>query len=937
MSSVLARRRLNHLGLSSMPTMPEGTVTFLFTDVQGSTHAWEQSPELMMEALGQHDVAIVGAVKEHGGVIVKPRGEGDSRFIVFQSAVDAVAGVADIQRRLVEVDWVTPSPLLVRVSLHSGTAQLDDGDYYGSTVNRAARLRSIAHGGQTVISGATWELVQDSLPDGVTVRDMGEHGLKDLTRREHVYQLEIDGLENDFPALLSLDSVPNNLPEQLTEFVGRETELTEVTDLLGTTRLLTILAPGGSGKTRLAIQAAANLIDDYPDGVFFVALADINSGEEIVQTVAESLGIGLSADGEAEPQLLTYLAGKRQLLVFDNFEHVTEGASLIGNVLNSAPKVTIVATSREKLKLQSETTYTLAGLETDWDSPDAAMQTSGVMLFLDGASRTQPGFVLDADDLNDVKTILNLTGGLPLAILLAAAWVDMLNIREIAEEIEKSLDFLETEMGDLPDRHRSIRAVFEYSWSLLSEDEREVFAALSVFRGGFTRDAAGRVAGASLRSLSNLSNKSLVVSTPSTGRYAVHELLRQYAEQELLKDANRCREVQQAHADYFAGLMDEAASLFSVANHLEMMDIIETDIDNSRSALRHMVATKNVEGVHNFLPAFTFAYELRGWYAGGVALFGEVLDVFEGEQRDDLTDTVVATAKASQAYSLILIGQAMSGTEAAVAALDLLPESADDVDRLIVVTTVALGYGYLGRSDDMIELLTPLLNAFEELDNPFWASGVKNWLAFGYVLKGQTDTASALLSEAFSVFEKLNDHYFVTWTLWLQAMIATNSGHPEQSIKFSALQVERAKAIDYPRGSVIAQEVIGDANVAIEQFPAAEAAYVDSLRTAEQMGMIRDMLGLMAKLAGVRSSTGHNQGAVEMLATVCADPISTQQMFSGSASIRENATQALESIRAEMDESDYSAAFERGSATSFDEAVNVLLGRASAAIQKVKP
>ena len=623
-----------------MQTMPQGTVTFLFTDVQGSTHAWEESPELMLEALAQHDVAVVGAANEHGGVTVKPRGEGDSRFIVFQSAVDAVAGVAEMQRRLVDVDWVTPAPLLVRVSLHTGTAELDEGDYYGSTVNRAARLRGIAHGGQTIISRATWELVQDSLPDGVTIRDMGEHGLKDLTRPEHVYQLEIEGLQNDFPALLSLNAIPNNLPEQLTDFIGRDVELDEVTALLTRTRLLTILAPGGCGKTRLAIQAAADLSHQYPDGVFFIALADISSGEDIVQTVAESLSLGLSADDELEPQLLTYLAGKTQLLVFDNFEHVTEGAVLIGNILSAAPNVTAIATSREKLKLQSETTYTLDGLDTSWESPEDAFQTSGVILFVDGAKRAQPDFVLDTDDLEAVRSILTLTGGLPLAILLAAAWTDMLNVGEIAQEIEKSLDFLETEMGDVPDRHRSIRAVFEYSWSLLDESERSVFAALSVFRGGFTREAAERVAGASLRSLAGLANKSLVVPNPATGRYSVHELLRQYAEHELVQDGERCRAVQQAHADYFADLMDEAMLLFPVAEQLKMVDIVESDIDNSRSAFRYMLTTHNVGGIQKFIPVFMSVYELRGWYPGGITLFGEVLSEFGDDPQDEDTESV---------------------------------------------------------------------------------------------------------------------------------------------------------------------------------------------------------------------------------------------------------------------------------------------------------
>ncbi len=914
-----------------MQNMPEGTVTFLFTDVEGSTHAWEESPDLMMRALGQHDEAVVGAATDNQGVIVKPRGEGDSRFIVFQSAVDAVAGVADMQRRLVDVDWVTPAPLLVRVSLHTGTAQLDDGDYYGSTVNRAARLRSIAHGGQTIISRATWELVQDSLPLGVTIRDMGEHGLKDLTRPEHVYQLEIEGLQNDFPPLRSLDAVPNNLPRQVTEFVGREAELAEVKNLLTSTRLLTILAPGGSGKTRLAIQAAADLTDNYPDGVFFVGLADIDAGEDIVQTCAEALSLGLSSDNDLEPQLLTYLAGKRLLLVFDNFEHVTEGASLIGKILGEAPSITAIATSREKLNLQSETTYILAGLETTWDSPEDAFQTSGVLLFVDGASRAQPGFTLAIEDLEPVQRILALTEGLPLAILLAAAWVNMLNVREISVEIASSLDFLETEMGDVPDRHRSIRAVFDYSWTLLSEMERSVFAALSVFRGGFTRDAAENVAGASLRSLANLASKSLVVANPDTGRYTVHELLRQYAETELLRDAEQCIQVQQAHAGYYAELAARAVALFPGGDQREMVSLIETDIDNNRSAFQYMLSQRNVEGVHQFLAVFSFVYELRGWYPGGVSLFGEVQNAFDSDDPDDATLTVLAVAQASEAYYLILQGQTERGTANAEAALGRLPDSTHLTDRMIVVTTLALGFAYMGRSEEMVQLLEPELAAYGKLENQFWVSGLKNWLSFAYILNGQGDVAYSLLSEAVAVFEQLDEYYFMTWTLWLQAMVAGYSGQAETSLEFSARQVQRAEAIQYPRGSVVAHEMMGDTNLSLERFEAAEAAYVDSIRTAETMGMIREMLGIMVKISQTRVSVGRNAEAVEMLATVAANPISTEQVFTESISIRENANAVLDDIRTGLGEAEYTDAYERGTSASFDQMVNVLLGRATAA------
>jgi class 3 adenylate cyclase len=273
--------------------LPVGIVTFLFTDVEGSTRLWEESPESMMEAIRQHDEAIEGAAENHGGVPVRPRGEGDSRFVVFSSASDAVKAAAEMQRLLDAVEWVTPRPLLVRMALHTGEADLRLGDYYGAAVNRAARLRAIAHGGQTIMSASTWELVQDDLPAEVTIRDMGEHGLKDLTRPERVYQIDIFGLADSFPPLASLDAVPNNLPVQLTEFVGRRRELANAQTTLAETRLLTILAPGGAGKTRLAIQVAAELTSEFPDGVFFIDLAPIQSPDDIIQTAAESIGIAL--------------------------------------------------------------------------------------------------------------------------------------------------------------------------------------------------------------------------------------------------------------------------------------------------------------------------------------------------------------------------------------------------------------------------------------------------------------------------------------------------------------------------------------------------------------------------------------------------------------------------------------------------------------------
>jgi len=316
------------------------------------------------------------------------------------------------------------------------------------------------------MSRSTWELVQDELPDGVTVKDLGKHGLKDLTRPEWVFQVTPDGLPDKFPPLASLNNVPNNLPEQLTEFIGRQTELADAIRLIGETRLLTMFAPGGTGKTRLAIQTAAEVSTDYTDGVFFVGFADIGSNDDIIQTVAESLGVALSGDEDIKTQLLTYLAPRRQLLVLDNLEHLDGAAAIIAEILRAAPNVKVVATSRSKLNLTGETVLSLAGLDITWDHPEEAMQASGAQLFIVAAKRSNPGFVLKTADLDALAETLHLVDGMPLGILLAAAWVDMLSIGEIAAEIRKSFDFLETEMRDVPVRQRSIRAVFDSSWGL---------------------------------------------------------------------------------------------------------------------------------------------------------------------------------------------------------------------------------------------------------------------------------------------------------------------------------------------------------------------------------------------------------------------------------------------------------------------------------------
>ncbi|MEJ2598400.1 MAG: adenylate/guanylate cyclase domain-containing protein [Anaerolineales bacterium] len=915
-----------------MLELPEGIITFLFTDVQGSTRLFEQAPDSMLEALRQHDQAIEEAVAAHGGIPVRPRGEGDSRFIVFANAHDAVAGAAAMQRRLATLDWATPEPLRVRAALHTGVADLRDGDYYGSAVNRAARLRAIAHGGQIIMSRSTWELVRDRLPEGVTVQDLGEHGLKDLTRPERVFQVTPDGLPDKFPPLRSLNTIANNLPEQLTEFIGRQVELADARRLIAETRLLTILAPGGTGKTRLAIQTAAEVITDFHDGVFFVGFANVVSSDDIVQTIAESLGVALSADRDVQSQLLTYLAPRQQLLVLDNLEHLDDAAGIIAEILKAAPHVRVISTSRSKLNLTGETVLSLAGLDISWNHPDEALKTSGAQLFIEAAKRSNPSFVIQRDSLDALAKILRLVGGMPLGIILAAAWVDMLSIEEIATEIGKSVDFLSTEMRDVPSRQRSIRAVFDYSWNLLSPEERDTFTALSVFRGGFSREAAEVVAGASLRGLASLVNKSLLTANPDTRRYEVHELLRQYAASELEKDGDRHRLVRHSHAGFYADLMGKAPFMMCHGQQAQMVLMMERDIENIRSAWRYYISIGEAAGARKFALGFFLLYEYRGWYRAAITLFDETLESLQDDPEDQDISVLRALASVLKGWSLIMLSRTKAGVEAATKPTDFLARSGALVDYWIAVQCLALGLAYLGSVEEMKMKLEAAIARHNSIDEEFWAASLKDWRAFAAVLEGDLEAAHKFAREAIEAVSSSGEYWVTIWNLWLRAMIATQEDRPDDAIALYVKQVSLCRELSFVRGTMVSMDGLGEAYVSAGKLESAEAAFLEGMATAGEMGMVRDMLSMMTKVAKVWILQGRYIQAVELLATVLAEPTSVQLPFTDNVPINEAASVALSNLEEMVDEEVFVAARSRGAEQSYDIAAREMLENFSAGV-----
>ena len=472
-----------------MLKLPTGTVTFLFTDVEGSTAHWEQHRDAMRQALMRHDALVEQVVAEHDGHVVRPRGEGDSRFAVFARATDAIAAAATLQQALYAEQWPTPTPLRVRMAVHTGEADLREGDYYGSAVNRCARLRAVAHGGQTLLSLATEQMVRGQLTRGMDLRDLGAHRLKDLQYPEQVFQLLIDGVLADFPPLATLDAHPNNLPVQRDPLIGREQEITAITELLRrpSVGLVTLTGTGGTGKTRLSFQVAADLLDDFLDGTWFVDLAPISDPDLVVTTIAHALGVKEARGQSISEALKRSLRDKHLLLLLDNFEQIVAAAPLLTDLLAATRHLKVLVTSREVLHVSSEHEYPVPPLALPDPNRlrplERLTQYAAVALFMQRAQAVKPDFQVTSQDAPSVAQICVQLDGLPLGIELAAARVKVLSPPALLARLENRLKVLTGGARDRTSRQQTLRGAIDWSYNLLALSSRRYFgvwASLSV-------------------------------------------------------------------------------------------------------------------------------------------------------------------------------------------------------------------------------------------------------------------------------------------------------------------------------------------------------------------------------------------------------------------------------------------------------------------------
>jgi predicted ATPase/class 3 adenylate cyclase len=618
------------------------TVTFLFTDIEGSTRLWEQHTQAMHTCLARHDYLLREAIESHHGLVFKTIG--DAFCAAFPSAPPALAAALAAQIALAEEPWPQEISLRVRMALNTGVVERRNNDYFGPPLNRVARLLAIGHGGQTLLSPIVHELVKDSLPEGASLWDHGKHSLKDLGQPETVFQLLHPALSADFPPLRSLSNpaLPNNLPVQVTSFIGREKEIADVRTLLSNTRLLTLTGSGGGGKTRLGLQVAAELLEGGGDGVWLVELAPIADKNLVVQTIAHALGVREEIGRPLQQTLVEHLKPRNLLLLLDNCEHVLDTCvPLADALLRQCPQVRILATSREAMGIAGEQTYRVPSLSVPTDPKRATVESLGqyeaVRLFTERARAVQPAFTItNAPALAQLCVRLD---GIPLAIELSAARLRSLSVEEINQKLDNRFRLLTGGSRTALPRQQTLRALIDWSYDLLNAQEKRLLSRLAVFAAGWSLEAAEHVgageAGGSeagsgegiedweiLDLLTSLVDKSLVVAEPQEGhtRYRLLETVREYA-RDRLREQEEYEALRKRHQVFFTTFAEAAEPQLLGSEQAVWLERVEREHDNLRSAMEWSEAECSLR----LAGALWRFWQVRGYFQEGEQWLSAVL------------------------------------------------------------------------------------------------------------------------------------------------------------------------------------------------------------------------------------------------------------------------------------------------------------------------
>ena len=871
-----------------MFSLPTGTVTFLYTDIEGSTRRWESHPVEMKAAVERHDALMQEAIHRHGGVVF--RTEGDAFRAAFVTAPQALSAAIEAQRLLQAESWSAEiAPIKVRMALHTGVGEVRGNDYVGAHLNRAARIMSAAHGGQLLLSQASFDLARDLLPDGVSLRDLGEHRLKDLQRPEHIYQAVVPGLLSDFPPLQTLDNRPNNLPLQRSLLVGRERELEEIQDLLlrPEVGLLTLVGPGGIGKTRLALQAAAELVDRFDDGVYFVPLASVTGADQFEQAISQALGL-LEAVGSSVGETLSrFLASKQILLVLDNFEQITAAGPIVAGLLSASRGLKVIVTSREPLHLQGEQEYHVPPLSLPnprrLPSLEILSQYDAVALFIQRARLVLPNFAINNDNAPAVAEICYRLDGLPLAIELAAARIRLLPPSALLERLASRLRLLTGGARDLPLRQQTLRGTIRWSYDLLNPSEQMLFRRLSVFSSGCSLEAAEAVCNASgdleidvLDGAASLVDKSLLrqeVGARGEPRISMLETVREFAMEILEADQAEAEEMRTRFAGYVIDLSVEAGPHLRQRTQKEWLDVLDVEHENISSVLRWLLDRGEARKALGLLWNIWQFWYYRGYFAEAInlierafalpegkvptfergaalmvaAIVGARLGNFEsmgeyGRESAEIAAQVGPEARTVQAYALMMVGAEGIYRETGdldrpliERSIDILREVGDEWGLALALLDVGIIETYNGNYDEAASALEEGAALFRRLGDSWGLSQTLNSLGDVMRLRGDYLRARELYEESLALYRELSVQPDIPASLHNLGYVALALGERDKArdLFVEALDLQ----INMKNRGGIAECVAGLGAVAALDGDAERAArlleFADGVRVAE--------------------------------------------------------------------------------------------------------
>lgn len=858
-----------------MQDTPTGTFIFLFTDIEGSTRLWENHPRQMTNSLARHDDLLRQVIEAKEGQVFKT--VGDAFCTVFPTATHAVSAAMEIQGLLLAEKWSVPGGIKVRMAMHAGEAEIRDNDYFGPTVNRVARLLSAGHGGQTLLSTAASELATDSLPQGAELRPMGSHRLKDLSRPQQVFQLVHPNLPADFPALVTLDSNPNNLKAQPTALIGREKELAEVLELLrrDEVRLLTLTGPGGTGKTRMALQAAADLIDRFEHGVFFVDLAVVSDPGRVVPAIAQALDVrdAAAANRPLVEVLHDYLKSREMLLLIDNFEQVIEAAGEVADLLAVAPGLKVLVTSREPLRIQGEREMSIPPMSLPAPGCTQAAETltqyEAVRLFIERAVAVKPGFYVTNENAPAVAEICARLDGLPLAIELAAVRMKMLSPRDLMARLSDRLKLLKGGARDLPQRQQTLRDAIDWSYDLLGEDERKLFARLSVFLGGCTLEAAEAVGEADLdvlEALGSLVDKSLLRQDEAAGetRFWMLETIKEYARRRLEDNEEERKAAGQAHADYYLSLAEEAEPGFRGPEQVFWLDRLEREYSNIQTSLEWFQSCGQAQEALRLTGSLERLWLVRGHFTDGRGYLEQAL-ALKGE-------AAPTAAEAKSIYALAELHH-MQGSRSQALALHaeshgIWQELGDK--RGVAITLVNMGWmeRWQGRAAAGTAHQENAIAIARDLGDPWTLAST---LSLSYATRGTKEiknggTRKAELEEAIVLFRQVGDSYNGAATLNGLGDVYKAEEDYGEARKCFEKALATFREVKNSMMTANALRNLGDVNFFEGDNRQAESCRKKSLDLFWALGARLHVAGLIGALGNVARAYGNQTRAARLLA-----------------------------------------------------------------------